>query len=252
MCDKCLLKYGFSWTSRAGRAGLWGESLPNDTLRQKWECQAGQHWPDSLCPGATSPARGRSILQYLLLPAALLGTPGSHKHYLFLRLSPSGAFYPMLLFEELQEETQPPQKLFAVEITFYSVSTFRWSLLQCAGFNFCFCAPETMKMAKQTLNRPEGVTLAGREVAVSCDPCSYNSAGIKDSDANLMSNIPKGEWFLLNWDEWRITTFHVWWQSEKPLQWEWWGKQLISGEFYNSPHRDPAVASLPIAQEQGT
>lgn len=93
MCDKCLLKYGFSWTPRAGRAGLWGESLPNDTLRQKCECQAGQHWPDSLCPGATTPAQGRV---HPAVPAAPSSTSGDSWVSQTLFISETQSFWSFL------------------------------------------------------------------------------------------------------------------------------------------------------------
>lgn len=77
-----------------------------------------------------------------------------------------------------------------------------------------FCTPETIKMAKQTSNRPERVGLAGGWRSWSqLGACSYNAADIKDMDANLMPNVPKCGLFSGNWDESRISTFHVGRQS---------------------------------------
>lgn len=121
----CLLKYGFTWTPRAGRAGLWGESLQNDTLRQKWECQH--------CSGATStaeqgpPCRNCCFHQHILAVTNIINFIGS----VLLELSAQ-----CCCFMSYRRKLNPPRQLFAFQISF-----FRRSFLQCAGTNIDIFVP---------------------------------------------------------------------------------------------------------------
>lgn len=169
MSDKCsivcLLKSGFTWTSRAGRADL-GVSLHKYTQTKMWE--PGRPALGRLCvPSATSTAQqGPSC--------STSASPGFYKHYLFLRLAPSGAFYPMLLFQDLKNKTQPLQVIFLHLRTSFAASAPSGEVYcNVQVLVYVFVPLKQHKWLKKNPSTDQR-GLVVREVGISSEPCSYN------------------------------------------------------------------------------
>lgn len=153
-------KYGFTWTPGQGGLAL-GESLQNCTLRENVSARqastaqavCAQVPPPQWCSKQSPSCNNCCCQQHLW---GLLGFTNIINFWDFWSFLPNAAVLGVT------EGNSTPQVTFCIWGHLCSISTFGWSLLQCAGTNLYFCTAETTQMAKNPLKQTRvGWTLAG-------------------------------------------------------------------------------------------